>query len=103
MPADPFMTLGVPLDATDADIRKRYLELTVQFPPEQHPDRFAAIRAAYEKVRTLDAPAAAESGDPDPLGGAEGVNPIEETLAKFRTYLRELHAPADAPDREPPP
>lgn len=53
--SDPYTTLGLTPDADDAAVRKRYLELTVQFPPEQHPDRFAAVRAAYEKVRTLDA------------------------------------------------
>jgi curved DNA-binding protein CbpA len=54
MKADPFATLGLPLEASDADIRKRYLELTVQFPPEQHADKFAAVREAYERIRTLD-------------------------------------------------
>ena len=52
--ADPFTVLGVPPDATDEAIRRRYLELTREFPPEQHPDRFAKIRAAYEKVKDLD-------------------------------------------------
>lgn len=52
---DPYAVLGLPPDADDAAVRRRYLELTVQFPPEQHPERFAAVRAAYEKVRTLDA------------------------------------------------
>lgn len=51
---DPYTVLGLPADADDAAVRKRYLELTVQFPPEQHPEKFAAVRAAYEKVRTLD-------------------------------------------------
>jgi curved DNA-binding protein CbpA len=52
---DPYTVLGVPPDADDTAIRKRYLELTVQFPPEQHPTKFAVVRAAYEKVRTIDA------------------------------------------------
>jgi curved DNA-binding protein CbpA len=55
MTADPFTVLGVPPDADDAAIRRRYLELTVQFTPEHHPAKFAAHRAAYEKIRTLDA------------------------------------------------
>jgi curved DNA-binding protein CbpA len=46
--------LGLPLDATDAQVRARYLELTREFPPEHHPERFAAIRSAYEKLRDLD-------------------------------------------------
>jgi curved DNA-binding protein CbpA len=51
---DPFAILEAPLDAGDEAIRKRYLELTVQFPPEQHPEKFAAVRAAYEKIATLE-------------------------------------------------
>ena len=51
---DAYQTLGVPSDADDAAIRKRYLELVREFPPEQHPERFAAVRSAFEKIRTLD-------------------------------------------------
>jgi curved DNA-binding protein CbpA len=47
--------LGLPPDADDAAVRRRYLELTKQFPPEQHPERFAAVRAAYERLKDLDA------------------------------------------------
>ena len=55
---DPYTVLGVPADADDDAIRRRYLELARTFTPEQHPETFAAVRAAYEKVRTLDARAA---------------------------------------------
>jgi curved DNA-binding protein CbpA len=51
---DPYETLGLPPDADDAAIRRRYLELAREFTPEQHPERFAAVRAAYEKLKTLD-------------------------------------------------
>lgn len=47
--------LGLPPDATDQQVRARYLEMTREFPPEHHPERFAAIRAAYEKLKDLDA------------------------------------------------
>jgi len=52
---DPYTVLGVAPDAADDDIRRRYLELTRAFPPEQHPERFAAVRAAYERLKDLDA------------------------------------------------
>ena len=52
--ADPFTVLGVPADADDEAVRRRYLELARAFPPEQQPERFARIRAAYEKVKDLD-------------------------------------------------
>ena len=50
----PYTTLGVPPDANDEAIRKRYLELIRTFSPEREPARFAAVRAAYEAIRTLD-------------------------------------------------
>jgi curved DNA-binding protein CbpA len=52
--ADPYTVLGVPAGADDDAIRRRYLELARQFPPEQHPEQFAAVRAAYEKIKDLD-------------------------------------------------
>src|SRR5688572_28775064 len=52
---NPYTVLGLPADVTDEEVRQRYLELTRQFPPEQHPERFAAVRAAYEKLKDLGA------------------------------------------------
>src|SRR4051794_8339271 len=51
---DPYATLGVPADSDDAAIRRRYLELVKQYSPERHPERFAAVRQAYESLRDLD-------------------------------------------------
>lgn len=52
---DPYSELGVAPEADDETIRKRYLELVREFPPEHHPQRFAAVRAAYERLKDLDA------------------------------------------------
>lgn len=52
--SDPYQTLGVSADADDTAIRRRYLELTREFPPERHPEKFATLRAAYEKIRTIE-------------------------------------------------
>jgi curved DNA-binding protein CbpA len=54
MTDDPYAVLGVPYDSDDDLIRARYLELIRQFPPEHHPEKFSAIRQAYEKLRDLD-------------------------------------------------
>jgi curved DNA-binding protein CbpA len=51
--ADPYSVLGLPPDSDDETIRRRYLELVKQFSPEHHPDKFAAIRQAYENLRDL--------------------------------------------------
>jgi curved DNA-binding protein CbpA len=52
---DPYHTLGLPADADDEAIRRRYLELVRRHTPEQDPAQFAAVRAAYELLRDRDA------------------------------------------------
>jgi curved DNA-binding protein CbpA len=48
---DPFQTLGLAPDADDDAIRRRYLELVRENPPERAPEKFAAIRDAYEQLK----------------------------------------------------
>jgi curved DNA-binding protein CbpA len=52
--SDPYAVLGLPPDSGDEAIRRRYLELVRRFTPEHHPDKFAAVRAAYDSLRDLD-------------------------------------------------
>src|SRR5262245_10051882 len=51
---DPYQVLGLPPDSDDEAIRRRYLELVRQFPPDKSPEKFAAIRRAYDSLRDLD-------------------------------------------------
>jgi curved DNA-binding protein CbpA len=51
--SDPYAVLNLPPDSDDEAIRRRYLELVKQFSPEHHPEKFAAIRQAYESLRDL--------------------------------------------------
>jgi curved DNA-binding protein CbpA len=51
--SDPYEVFGLSSDSDDETIRRRYLELVRQFPPEHQPQKFAAIRAAYEELRDL--------------------------------------------------
>lgn len=48
---DPYEILGLNTDAGEAEIRRRYLELVRDFPPDRAPERFTAIHAAYEALR----------------------------------------------------
>jgi len=50
---DPYVILGLQGDSDDDTIRRRYLELVRQFSPEHHPEKFAAVRQAYENLRDL--------------------------------------------------
>ena len=45
---DPLRVLGLPPGASEQDIRRRYLELVRQSPPERDPVRFREIHAAYQ-------------------------------------------------------
>ncbi len=47
---DPFTALGVDERADDAEIRRRYLALVREFPPDREPERFQDYRAAYEAL-----------------------------------------------------
>jgi curved DNA-binding protein CbpA len=49
--ADPYTILDVPPESSDEAIRRRYLTLVRTYTPERAPERFAAIREAYEKLR----------------------------------------------------
>ncbi|MFO0964930.1 MAG: J domain-containing protein [Gemmataceae bacterium] len=48
---DPFEILGLDSGATDEAIRNRYLELVRRHTPERDPQRFTAVREAYERLR----------------------------------------------------
>jgi DnaJ domain len=49
---DPFAVLDVAEDADDETIKRRYLALVRQHPPEREPERFNEIRAAFEAVES---------------------------------------------------
>lgn len=47
---DPFTTLGVDENAGDEEIKRRYLALVREFPPDRDPERFQVYRAAFEAL-----------------------------------------------------
>ncbi len=48
----PFIVLGIRADATEREIRDRYLALVRKYPPALDPNRFQLVQRAYEAVRT---------------------------------------------------
>ena len=46
-----YLTLGIEENATDAQIRNRYLELIKIHTPERDPQRFQDITQAYEAIK----------------------------------------------------
>lgn len=92
---DPYSVLGIAPDADDESIRKRYLDLAREFTPEQHPERFAAIRSAYEMVKDIASRATYRLFESDKDDTIEAL--IEEASCRSerrRTGLKELLAAA---------
>jgi curved DNA-binding protein CbpA len=87
---DPYRVLELTPDAGENEIRQRYLELVRAFPPDQAPERFAAIHAAYAALR-----------DPanrlrEQLFGLEPKNASFESIAAdLNARLRDLRLPVD--------
>ncbi len=75
---DAYQILGLPPDSDDDAIRRRYLELVRQYSPERHPERFAAIRQAYETLRNLDTRLRHRLFD---AGRSESIEAIIEEIA----------------------
>ena len=44
--------LGLSPDCSEGEVRKRYLELVRQYPPETYPERFSRIHEAYENLKS---------------------------------------------------
>jgi curved DNA-binding protein CbpA len=52
--SDPYAVLGLVRGASPREIKRAYFDLVRQYPPEERPDAFKLIRAAYEKLRAPD-------------------------------------------------
>jgi curved DNA-binding protein CbpA len=83
---DPYAVLGLSADSDDETIRRRYLELVKQFSPEHHPEKFAAIRRAYESLRDLETRLRHRMFE---AGRTESIDGVLEELAR-RTSRRRL-------------
>ncbi len=85
--ADPLLLLGVSASAGSDEIRRRYLELVRQHPPDRDPERFAEIRAAYDEL-----------SDPVQqlhklLFDVESVDTIDRVIVDLYARLRQLRIP----------
>jgi curved DNA-binding protein CbpA len=52
--SDPYAVLGLTRRASPRQIRRAYFDLVREYSPEEHPEAFKLIRAAYEKLRKAD-------------------------------------------------
>ena len=61
MADNPYVVLGVPKDATNAEIKRVYRKLARQYHPDRNPgdaaaeEKFKSIQAAYDSIGTVEA------------------------------------------------
>ena len=88
----------MPRFAGETEIRRRYLELVRAFPPDRAPERFAAIRAAYDEVRDPARRLALQLFEPHQGDSLEAITAdVRARLAAARLPVDALLALADAP------
>jgi len=83
-PSSHYATLGIAPSADAETIRRRYLELVRQFPPESDPESFQRIRRAYE---TLTDPKARRQYDKERFYGTT-VTKLEIQIDKLENEGR---------------
>ena len=84
---DPNEILGVGQNASEEEIRRRYLELVRQFPPDREPQRFAEIRHAYDQLRDPVARLEKE------LFYLESNDTLDPVIREVKSRLRETRIP----------
>lgn len=48
---NPYEVMGLPPTSSEEDVRRAYFRLVREYPPEQDPEQFKRIRAAYDVLR----------------------------------------------------
>jgi curved DNA-binding protein CbpA len=86
---DPHLVLGVSPDVDEAALRRRYLELVRQHPPEKFPKEFAEIREAYEQLRD---PMARLHRQMFQIRGDES---LEDVIADLRSRVQAARIPTN--------
>lgn len=89
---DPYLILGVPIDADDARIEAAYLAGIGRYPPDVDPDGFEALRGAYEKIRTRRDRIAHHLFDTTPPTSDDILNKAAPTESPRRPDLKTLQA-----------
>lgn len=84
---DAYEVLGLAHGCGDGEVRRRYLELVRQYPPDRAPERFAEVRRAYEQLR--DPVVRMESK----LFDTESAGTVAEIITDVRQRLRSRRIP----------
>jgi curved DNA-binding protein CbpA len=85
--SDPYAVLGVSRQATAAEIKRAYFSLVRQHSPEEEPENFKKLRAAYEKLRSTEVKQETDLFLPQPPVSWGG----RKRQRKFKTSFSRYH------------
>ena len=86
---DPYEVMGISPDADEAAMRRRYLELVRQYPPEKCPEQFAEIRQAYDELRDPVARLQLQ------LFGVRSKDTVDDIIAELRSRVQATRIPTE--------
>jgi curved DNA-binding protein CbpA len=86
---DPYEVMGISPDADEAAMRRRYLELVRQYPPEKCPEQFAEIRQAYDELRDPVARLRQQ------LFGVRSKDTVDDIIAELRSRVQATRIPTE--------
>jgi hypothetical protein len=87
-PDDPHELLGVPRTAGPRDLRRAYTRLIRTYKPEQFPEQFRRIRAAYETALRLAEFFGTSPGSPELLPAPRPLDPADDADALWELAVR---------------
>jgi hypothetical protein len=77
-PSDPYRILGVPRGARPLEIKSAYARLVRTYKPEQFPEQFRRLRAAYERLRAAHGDGRKPTGRPRSALPASPARPADD-------------------------
>jgi len=93
--SNPYTVLGIDRRAGQSEIKRAYFKLVREFPPEDEPEKFKEIRAAYERLKSAEERAKIDmfllQSPPEPpklTPGRYDLSIHQEDLIKLAVELR---------------
>ena len=100
---DPYSTLGVGKDATDAEIKSAYRRLAKQWHPDAGGDetKFANVSNAYNMIKDANSRQNFENGQFDPSNFQQSQNPFRQNFGDFNDIFNQMFGQSQRPRPKP--
>jgi len=100
---DPYSTLGISKNATDAEIKSAYRKLAKQCHPDAGGDetKFANVSNAYNMIKDANSRQNFENGQFDPSNFQQSQNPFRQNFGDFNDIFNQMFGQSQQPRQKP--